>query len=116
MQRGLTIILLVLPIAVRYGVDFSVARPLVPPDGSLATLFAALGFSTAVAIPASPNSSRGGRCALALSAPPKTQPSRLLNNNLCVLTLLVETTGGGNATSERLHMLFAVRSYESSHC
>ena len=52
MQRGLTIILLVLPIAVRYGVDFSVARPLVPPDGSLATLFAALGFSTAVAIPA----------------------------------------------------------------
>lgn len=49
-QRGLIVILLAIVIAVGYGVAFSVVYPLVPPDGSLAALFAILGLLTAFAI------------------------------------------------------------------
>jgi hypothetical protein len=50
MQRGLIVILLAIVIAVGYGAAFSVAYPLVSPDGSLAALFAVLGLLTAFAI------------------------------------------------------------------
>jgi hypothetical protein len=49
MQHGLIVILLAIVIAVGYGVAFSVVYPLVPPDGSLAALFAVLGLLTAFA-------------------------------------------------------------------
>jgi uncharacterized RDD family membrane protein YckC len=49
-QRGLIIILLAIAFAVAYGVAFSITYPLVPPDGSLAALFAVLGLLTAFAI------------------------------------------------------------------
>jgi hypothetical protein len=50
MQRTLVMILLAIIIAVGYGVAFSTVYPLVPPDGSLAALFAVLGLLTALAI------------------------------------------------------------------
>jgi hypothetical protein len=50
MQHGLTVVLLAVVIAVGYGVVFSIVYPLVPPDGSLAALFAVLGLLTAMAI------------------------------------------------------------------
>jgi hypothetical protein len=50
MQYGLIVVLLGIGVAVVYGVAFSIAYPLVPPDGSLAALFAVLGLLTAMAI------------------------------------------------------------------
>jgi hypothetical protein len=50
MQHVLTVILLAIVIAVGYGMVFSIVYPLVPPDGSLAALFAVLGLLTAFAI------------------------------------------------------------------
>ena len=50
MQRGLIVVVLAIVIAVGYGVVFSLVYPLVPPDGSLAALFAVLGLLTALAI------------------------------------------------------------------
>ena len=50
MKHGLIVILLAIITAVGYGVAFSVIYPLVPPDGSLAALFAILGLLTALAI------------------------------------------------------------------
>lgn len=48
--RGLIVVLLAIVFAVGYGVGFSITYPLIPPDGSLAALFAVLGLLTAFAI------------------------------------------------------------------
>jgi hypothetical protein len=51
MQRGLTLIILAIAIAVAYGVAFSLVYPsLAPPDASMVTLCTLLGLLTAVAI------------------------------------------------------------------
>jgi hypothetical protein len=50
LQRSLIVIVLAIATAVGYGVAFSLVYPLVPPDSSLAALFAVLGLLTALVI------------------------------------------------------------------